>query len=75
MPIALDRPVAEKAQEVGAMYGIAGAHAVHLASAIVAGCNVLLVWDKPTFLSRLPAGPEPDIRQVENVLVLEPYLT
>ena len=75
VPIEGSRLVGEKAQELGALYGLNPGDAIHVASAIVAGCNVLLVWDKPTFLERLPDGPQDDIKQVDDLLVLEPYTT
>ena len=75
LPIEVGREVGEKAQELGAIYGMNPADAIHLASAILAGWNVLLVWDKPTFLMKLPEGSRPDIRVVEGLEVLEPYLT
>jgi predicted nucleic acid-binding protein len=74
VPIEVGRLVGEKAQQIGATYGMFPTDAIHVASAIIAGCNVLLVWDKPTFLSRLPQGSQPHIREIEGVQVLEPYL-
>lgn len=75
LPIEVGRLVGEKAQELGALYGMSPTDAIHLASAIIGGCNVLLVWDKPTFLSKLPQGPLPEGKLVEELQVLEPYLT
>ena len=74
VPIEVGRLVGEKAQELGAMYGISPTDAIHLASAILGGCAVLLVWDKQSFFLKLPEGTQPDIRVVEEVQILEPYL-
>jgi len=67
VPVELGRLVAEKAQTLGASYGMNPPDAVHLASAILAGCNVLMVWDKGRFSNLFSTGP------VEGVYVLEPY--
>jgi predicted nucleic acid-binding protein len=42
----LDLLVAEKARDLARMHGFRPADAVHLATAIRAGCDELLVWDK-----------------------------
>jgi predicted nucleic acid-binding protein len=73
VPIELGRLIGEKAQSLGAQYGMNPGDAVHLASAIVAECNVLLVWDKRTFLNKLPPSTDPSVRFVEGVSILEPY--
>jgi predicted nucleic acid-binding protein len=75
VPIEVGRRVGEEAQRLGALYAMSPTDAIHLASAIVAGCNVLLVWDKPTFLDRLPQGSQAGVKVLEGVQVLEPYLT
>lgn len=67
-PIVVDRPVSEKAQELGAVYGMSPTDAIHLASAILWQCNVLMVWDKGTFTKHF----SPD-EPVEGVCVIEPY--
>lgn len=67
MPIEVSREIAEKAQELGAIYGMAPTDAIHLASAILNKCNVLMVWDKPRFSDLFKDGP------IEGVHVLEPY--
>jgi len=65
--VEVSRAVAEKAQELGAVYGMNPPDAIHLASAILTpGCSVLMVWDK-SFSGKFQAGP------VEGVHVLEPY--
>lgn len=71
--IEVGRIVGEKARLIGQRYDIKPPDAVHIASAILAKCNVLLVWDKPSFFNRLPPGPADGIREVEGVQVLEPY--
>ena len=75
LPIEVGREVGEKAQELGVIYGVNPQDAIHIASALIADCNVLLVWDKPTFLNRLPEGSRPEIKVVEGLEVLEPHLT
>jgi len=67
MPIEVDREVAEKAQQLGAIYHVMPPDAIHLASAILTGCNVLLVWDKRSFSDKFAVGP------IEGVHVLAPY--
>ena len=64
--IDVTREIAEKAQELGATYGMTTRDFIHLATAIWWGCDVLLVWDKP--FSR-PFATFP----VEGVNVTEPY--
>ena len=66
-PIQVDRMIAEKAQQLGADYGMSPTDAIHLASAILAHCNVLLVWDKGKFSDLFKDDP------IEGVHVLEPY--
>lgn len=67
VPIEIGRVVAEKAQELGATYGMSPTDAIHLASAIVAGCNVLMVWDKRKFSDLFRSN------SCEGVHILEPY--
>ena len=67
VPVVLDRNVGERAQIIGANFGMSPADAVHMASAIEAGCNVLLVWDRGTFSEKFASGP------FEGVTVLEPF--
>lgn len=67
-PIIVDRLVAEKAQELGAQYGMSPTDAIHLASAILWQCDVLMVWDKNTFTKHF----SPD-EPIEGVYVMEPY--
>ena len=62
---AVTREIAEKAQSLGARYGILPMDAIHLATAIHLRCDVLLVWDKP-FSSQFQDG------LVEGVSVTEP---
>ncbi len=77
VPIEVSRTVAEKAQEIGAryvftrpqnntLYRISPTDAIHVASAILSKCNVLMAWDKQ--LVKVFKG-----QPVEGVLVLEPY--
>jgi len=42
----LDRGIAEHANRLCREYGLGPADAVHLASALRAGCDILLTWDK-----------------------------
>ncbi len=65
-PIDVTREIAEKAQELGAAYGITPIDAIHLATAIWWRCDVLLVWDK-----RFSQHFEND--RIEGVRVTEPY--
>lgn len=67
-PIVVDRRVAEKAQELGASYSMSPTDAIHLASAILWQCNVLMVWDKGTFTKAF----DPDV-PFEGVQIMEPY--
>lgn len=67
VPIEVSRAVAEKGQMLGATFGMSPTDAVHLASAILVGCNVLMVLDKKTFVNKVGAG------SVEGVYVREPY--
>ena len=64
--IDVNREIAEKAQELGATYGITAIDAIHLATSIWWACDVLLVWDKP-FSQPFANSP------VEGVTVTEPY--
>ncbi len=64
--IEVSREVGEKAQILGAEYGINSMDAIHLGTAILWSCDVLLVWDK-RFSSRFQDEP------VEGVRVIEPY--
>jgi predicted nucleic acid-binding protein len=64
--IDVTREIAEKAQELGATYGITTIDAIHLSTAIWWECDVLLVWDK-RFSLHFEDGP------VEGVTVVEPY--
>ena len=63
---AVTREIAEKAQFLGAQYGILPMDAIHLATAIYLQCDVLLVWDK-RFSSQFQGAP------IEGVSVTEPY--
>ena len=65
-PIEVTREIAEKAQRLGAQYGIDAMDSIHLASAIWNKCTVLFVWDKSTFMSRLPT-------EVEGVQIMQPH--
>jgi predicted nucleic acid-binding protein len=65
--VEVGRAVAEKAQALGATFGMSPTDALHLASAILAGCNVLMVWDKGRFSNLFREGP------CEGVHVMEPY--
>ena len=47
--IELGREVAEKAQELGAKYGVKPPDCVHLASAMLSSAKVLFAWDNPWF--------------------------
>src|SRR5262249_47184123 len=67
-PIELGRSVAEKAQTLGAIYGINPGDAVHLPSAIMGGAKMLLAWDRG-WLNRIPEGI------CEGVRILEPFWT
>ncbi len=64
--IEVSREIGEKAQRLGATYGITPMDAIHLATAIWWECDVFLYWDK-----RLAAalGPGP----IENVTLADPY--
>ena len=64
--IEVSREIGEKAQLLGAQYGIFPMDALHLATAIHWGCDVLLVWDK-RFSARFRDEP------IEGVRVIEPY--
>ena len=66
LTIDVTREVAEKAQELGAAFNLTPIDAIHLATSIIWGCDVLLVWDK-RFSQRFASGP------VEGVRVIEPY--
>lgn len=67
LPIEVNRDIGEAAQELGAEFGMSPTDAIHLASAIYAGCNVLMVWDKGRFSNLFKDGP------YKGVHVLEPY--
>ena len=64
--IDVTREIAEKAQMLGAEYGITTIDSIHLATAIWWGCDVLLVWDK-RFSQHFEDAP------IEGVRVTEPY--
>ena len=64
--IEVSRDIGEKAQILGAQYGIFPMDALHLATAIHWGCDVLLVWDK-----RFSVRFRNEL--VEGVWVIEPY--
>jgi len=66
VPIEVNREVGEKAQELGATYGISPTDAVHLASAIIAGCPMLFLWDKG-WEEKFPT------RECEGVKLVDPY--
>ncbi len=67
LPIEVNREIGEKARELGATFGMSPTDAIHLASAIYAGCKVLMVWDKGRFSNLFKDGP------YEGVHVMEPY--
>ena len=62
---AVTREIAEKAQILGAQYGIWPMDAIHLAAAIQLQCDVLLVWDK-RFSARFQGA------SIQGVRVIEP---
>ncbi len=64
--IDVNREIAEKAQELGATYGITAIDAIHLSTAIWWQCDTLLVWDKG-FSHHFENAP------IEGVRVTEPY--
>lgn len=64
--IEVNREVAEKAQELGALHNVYPMDAIHVASAIWWQCSPLLVWDKQTLVSRIPSP-------IEGVHICEPY--
>lgn len=64
--IDVTREIAEMAQELGAEHGISPIDAIHLATAIWNGCDVLFVWDK-RFSGRFESGP------IGGVTITEPY--
>ncbi len=64
--IDVTREIAEKAQALGAEYGITTIDSIHLATAIWWQCDVMLVWDKP-FSQHFEGTP------IEGVRVAEPY--
>ena len=65
--IEVNREIGEKAQDIGAKYGITPLDAIHLASAIWWQCNVFLVWDKHSLTKKIPDC------QIEGVYIIEPY--
>ena len=65
-PIEVNREIGEKAQRLGAKYGISPMDAIHLATAIWWECDVFLYWDK-ALAAALGPGP------IENVVLAEPY--
>jgi len=65
--IEVNREIAEKAQSLGARFNLTPTDAVHMASAIVAGCSMAFAWDKGTWLSKFPGG------ECEGVKLFEPY--
>lgn len=64
--IEVNREIGEKAQRLGAAYGITPMDAIHLATAIWWKCDVFLYWDK-ALAAALGPGP------IENVKLAEPY--
>ena len=64
--IDVTREIAEMAQELGAEHGMSPIDAIHLATAVWNGCDVLLVWDK-RFSRRFEGSP------IGGVTVMEPY--
>ena len=66
IPIAVNRDIAEEAQKLGAKYGIFPMDALHVASALYWNCNVFMVWDKNTLISKLP-------KKLNNLYICEPY--
>jgi predicted nucleic acid-binding protein len=65
-PIEVNRDIAEKAQSLGATYGLDAMDSIHLATAIWYKCPVLFVWDRATFTSKIPSV-------VEGVRIEEPH--
>ena len=64
--VEVNREIGEKAQTLGATYGITPLDAIHLATAIWWECDVFLYWDK-ALAAALGPGP------IENVALAEPY--
>ncbi len=64
--IEVNREIGEKAQRLGAAYGITPMDSLHLATAIWWECDVFLFWDKP-LAEALGSGP------IDNVALAEPY--
>ncbi len=64
--VEVNREIAEKAQRLGATYGISPMDSLHLATAIWWKCDVFLYWDKKLAAA---LGPGP----IEDVVLAEPY--
>lgn len=64
--IEVNREIGEKAQQLGAQYGIFPMDAIHLASALYWNCSVLMVWDKDTLTTKLP-------KKIGDLYICEPY--
>lgn len=64
--IEVNREIGEKAQWLGATYGITPMDALHLATAIWWECDVFLYWDK-ALAAALGPGP------IESVRLAKPY--
>lgn len=69
MPIEVSREVGEKAQSIGAIYNLSPMDAIHIATAILWECNVVLTLDRRTMLDRIPTG------EIEGVYIREAYWT
>lgn len=65
--VEVDLLVARKGRDLSRRCGLRGPDAVHLASAIRAGCDAFMTWNSKDF-GRLYG------QQVEGVLVVEPHL-
>lgn len=64
--IEVDRAIGEKAQQLGAQYGIFPMDAIHVASALSWDCGVFMVWDKESLATKLP-------KKIDNLYICEPY--
>ena len=64
--IEVNREIGERAQQLGAQYGIWPMDAIHIASAIYWDCGVFMVWDKGSLTTKLP-------RKIDNLYICEPY--
>jgi len=64
--IEVDRLIAQKARQLARQFGMKPPDAVHVATAIRAGCDQFLTWDDKL---------HKDGRQVESVYLCEPHTT